>query len=214
MKSTTIPLLNQKGDKLSDLPLDEKVFDGEVNKVLLHQVIRMYQANLRQGTHATKTRGEVSGGGKKPWRQKGTGRARAGSIRSPLWRHGGTVFGPHPRDYSYTLPQRMKKSALRSGLNAKVMDGAVVLVDKLGAEKPKTKEFIALLEALKIKGRTLVVVDKMTEPLKLSCRNIPRILLKPYNEVNAYDLLRYPRILMEEAAFTALSKTCCAETSS
>ena len=150
MKSTTIPLLNQKGDKLSDLPLDEKVFDGEVNKVLLHQVIRMYQANLRQGTHATKTRGEVSGGGKKPWRQKGTGRARAGSIRSPLWRHGGTVFGPQPRDYSYTLPQRMKKSALRSSLNPKVMDGAVVLVDKLGAEKPKTKEFAALLEALKI----------------------------------------------------------------
>jgi len=206
MKNTTIPILNQKGDKLSDLPLDEKVFDGEVNKVLLHQVVRMYQANLRQGTHATKTRGEVSGGGKKPWRQKGTGRARAGSIRSPLWRHGGTVFGPHPRDYSYTLPKQMKKSALRSGLNAKVMDGTVVLVEKIRAEKPKTKEFATFLEALKIKGRTLVVVDKMTDPLKLSCRNIPGILLKTYHQVNAYDLLRYPKMLIEEAAFTALSE--------
>ena len=207
MKNTTIPILNQKGDKLSDLPLDEKVFDGEVNKVLLHQVVRMYQANLRQGTHATKTRGEVSGGGKKPWRQKGTGRARAGSIRSPLWRHGGTVFGPHPRDYSYTLPKQMKKSALRSGLNAKVMDGTVVLVEKIRAEKPKTKEFATFLEALKIKGRTLVVVDKMTDPLKLSCRNIPGILLKTYHQVNAYDLLRYPKMLIEEAAFTALSES-------
>ncbi|MBI4437010.1 MAG: 50S ribosomal protein L4 [Candidatus Omnitrophica bacterium] len=205
---TTLPVLNQKGQKLSELTLDEKVFDGEINKPLLHQVVRMYQANLRQGTHATKTRGEVSGGGKKPWRQKGTGRARVGSIRSPLWRHGGTIFGPHPREYRYTLPKQMKQLALRSGLNAKVKDGEVVVVDKLQVATPKTKEFASALNALKVEGKALVVVDKVSEALRRSSRNMPRISLKSQQEVNAYDLLRYPKIVIEEAAFTALSKTC------
>ena len=207
MKSNAIPLFNQKGDKLSDLPLNEKIFDGEVNIPLLHQAVRMYRANLRQGTHATKTRGEVSGGGKKPWRQKGTGRARAGSTRSPVWRHGGTVFGPHPRDYRYSLSKKIKKSALLSGLNAKINDGEVVLVNKLEVAKPKTKEFSAILEALKIDGKTLVVVDKMTDFLKLSSRNIPGISLKAYQDINAYDLLKHSKVLMEQTAFAALSKT-------
>jgi len=205
---TTLPVLNQKGQKLSDLPLDQKVFDGEVNQGLLHQVVRMYQANLRQGTHATKTRGEVSGGGKKPWRQKGTGRARAGSIRSPLWRHGGTIFGPHPRDYGYTLPKQMRRLALRSGLNAKVKDGEVILIDKLQLGTPKTKEFAALLRLLKVEGKALVVVDKVSATLWRTSRNVPGVSLKGQQEVNVYDLLKYPKVVMEEAAFTAISKAC------
>ena len=205
---TTLPVLNQKGQKLSELALDKTVFDGEVNQDLLHQVVRMYQANLRQGTHATKTRGEVSGGGKKPWRQKGTGRARVGSIRSPLWRHGGTIFGPHPRDYGYTLPKQMRRLALRSGLNAKVKDGEVILVDTLQVGTPKTKEFAALLSALKVEGKALVVVDKVSETLWRSLRNVPGISLKGQQEVNVYDLLKYPKVVIEEAAFTALSNSC------
>ena len=205
---TTLPVLNQKGQKLSELALDKTVFDGEVNQDLLHQVVRMYQANLRQGTHATKTRGEVSGGGKKPWRQKGTGRARVGSIRTPLWRHGGTVFGPHPRDYGYTLPKQMRRLALRSGLNAKVKDGEVILVYTLQVGTPKTKEFAALLSALKVEGKALVVVDKVSETLWRSLRNVPGISLKGQQEVNVYDLLKYPKVVIEEAAFTALSNSC------
>ena len=205
--TTAIPLFNQKGNKISEFPLDEKIFDGEVNKGLLHQVVRMYQANLRQGTHATKTRGEVSGGGKKPWRQKGTGRARAGSNRSPLWRHGGTIFGPHPRDYSYSLPKQMKHSALRSGLNAKVKDGEILLVDKLQVDKPKTKEMAAMLQALKIEGKALMVVEKMTDALKLSCRNIPGLSLRRGQEVNVYDLLRHTKVVIEQAAFAGLCES-------
>ena len=209
----TISLFNQKGDKISDLPLDQKVFDGKVNFPLLHQVVRMHQANARQGTHATKTRGEVRGGGKKPWRQKGTGRARAGSIRSPLWRHGGTTFGPHPRDYSFTIPKQMKQVALRSGLNAKVKDGEVVLVEKLEIPEPKTKIFVAFLSALKIQGKVLVVVEKMTSTLKLSHRNVPGVVLKSSPQINAYDLLRFPLIVMEKAAFATVLKACEKETS-
>lgn len=208
MSEMSIPLFNQKGNKLSDLPLDKDVFDGAVNTSLLHQVVRMYQANLRQGTHATKTRGEVSGGGKKPWRQKGTGRARVGSIRSPLWRHGGTIFGSHPRDYGYTLPKQMKRVAVRSSLNAKVRDGEVVVVDKLTIEHPKTRLLAELLEALKIKGKALVVVHQWTPSLQLASRNLPGVRLKRDQDINAYDLLRYPKVLMEEAAFAALSKSC------
>ena len=214
MTTETISLFNQKGNKISEVPLDKKVFDGEVNIPLLHQVVRMYQANLRQGTHATKTRGEVSGGGKKPWRQKGTGRARVGSIRTPLWRHGGTVFGPHPREYSYTLPKQMKRSALRSGLNAKIRDGELILIDQFQIDKPKTKEIAILLETLKIRGKTLVVVAKMTDPVKLSCRNIERLSLKTGEQVNAYDLLRHPKIVIEQEAFKALSESVKGESSS
>ncbi len=206
--SATVPLLNQKGEKVSDIPLDEKVFDGEVNKPLLHQVIRMYQANLRQGTHATKTRGEVSGGGKKPWRQKGTGRARAGSNRSPLWRHGGTVFGPHPRDYGYTLPVKMKKLALRSALNGKVNDGEIVIVDKVNLEQAKTKEFVAFLRALKLEGKILVVVEKESTSLRRSSRNVKGISLKVGQEVNAYDMTRHRKVVIEEGALAVLLKNC------
>jgi len=207
-KTSSLPVMSQKGDKLSELSLNEKVFDGKINIALLHQVTRMYLANQRQGTHATKTRGEVSGGGQKPWRQKGTGRARAGSNRSPLWRHGGVTFGPKPRDYGYELPKKIKQSAIRSSLNAKVRDQEIILVDKLKINQPKTKEFASILTALKIEGKALVIVAENTEALKRSSRNIPNVLLKPQHEVNAYDLLRFPQVVIEEAAFQTLSKRC------
>lgn len=212
-QASTLPLLNQKGEKISEVPLDKKIFDGEVNLSLLHQAVRMYQANQRQGTHSTKTRGEVSGGGKKPWRQKGTGRARAGSIRSPLWRHGGVTFGPKPREYAYSLSKKIKRSALKSSLNAKLKDQEVILVDKVELKETKTKAFAAFLRALKVEGRALVVVEKMSDPLRLSSRNLPGVCLKTHGDVNAYDLLRYPKIVIEEKAFTALSRSCILEES-
>lgn len=201
MKKMALSVFSQKGDKLSDFPLDEKIFDGRVNVSLLHQVVRMYQNQQRQGTHGTKTRGEVSGGGKKPWRQKGTGRARAGSNRSPLWRHGGTVFGPKPRDYGFVLPKRVRRSAVRQSLNAKVKGGELVLIESLKVDRPKTKTVAELLKILELRGSVLLVVEKMNEPLKLSCRNLPGVSLKTHRDVNAYDLLHHPNILMEKNSF-------------
>jgi len=148
-KEFVIPIYNMKGKEVESFTLNRKLFDGKVNKALLYQAVLMYNANQRQGSAATKTRGEVSGGGKKPWRQKGTGRARAGSTRSPLWRHGGTVFGPHPRDYSYSLPRKIKRRALLASINSKIRENKIMGIDSVDIEEAKTKKFQAVLDALK-----------------------------------------------------------------
>ncbi|MCX5715428.1 MAG: 50S ribosomal protein L4 [Candidatus Omnitrophica bacterium] len=179
-----------------------------VNKAVLYQVVKMYQANLRQGNSSTKTRAAVSGGGRKPWKQKGTGRARAGSIRSPLWKGGGTIFGPHPRDYSYTVPQKMRTEALRSSLNSKYNTDAVTVVESLVVEKPKTKEFIKLLLGLKIDSekKTLFVVDKIDENLRRASRNIKQAGLRRAADLNALDVLNFEKLVVTKPALAVLNE--------
>jgi large subunit ribosomal protein L4 len=164
----------------------------------------MYNANRRQGNADTKTRGEVSGGGKKPFRQKGTGRARAGSTRSPLWRHGGTIFGPHPRDYSYDLPKKVKRLAFLSSINSKLGDEKIIGIDSVTIDEPKTKKFVAILEALKLEGKSLFVFDAMDDKLKLASRNVPDVDLKNYKDVNTMDILSCDTVVMSKEALDKL----------
>lgn len=186
--------------------LNPKIFDGEVNKGVLYQVIRMYEANQRQGTSSTKTRAVVSGGGRKPWAQKHTGRARAGSNRSPLWRGGGIVFGPHPRDYSYLLPQNIRREALRASINSKYNDKDLVVLDKVTVEKPKTRDFKKLLKSLKLKEKALFVLDKIDDNLKLASRNLKEISLKRAEDVTAMDVLRSKKLVVTRPALSMLEK--------
>ena len=186
--------------------LDPKIFDGNVNKAVLYQVINMYQANKRQGNASTKTRANVRGGGRKPWKQKGTGRARVGSIRSPLWKGGGVVFGPHPRDYSYTLSKSIRDEALRSSLNAKQNENQLVVVDNLTVDKPKTKEFKKILSNLKLNHKTLFVFDRIDENLKLASRNLSEVSLKNASDLNALDVLSFNALVVTKSALSILTK--------
>ena len=206
-KRIVLPVHGMDAKVVEEVELDVHVFDGDVKKKTLYQAIVGYRANKRLGLAQTKTRGEVSGGGKKPWRQKGTGRARHGSIRSPLWRHGGVVFGPHPRDFSYNMPQKIKIEALRSSLNAKIGSGDFILIEKLHIMHPKTKEFMKFLNALKINGEsTLCVVDAVTDNIKRSARNIPRLHLTDSASVNAYDVMNTKKLLMSRDSLKNITK--------
>ena len=203
---STLAVYNTKGKKLEEeIKLDKNIFDGKVNSAVIYQVVVMYQANKRAGTASTKTRGEVSGGGKKPWQQKGTGRARVGSIRSPLWRHGGITFGPHPRDYSYSLSPKIKSLALRSSINQKLNDKEVLIVDELNIESPKTKNIVEILDNLKINEKALLLIDKIDVNLLKATRNIPTIALKRSSDVNAEDVLTYKKLIVTKNALDALT---------
>jgi large subunit ribosomal protein L4 len=196
-KDLKADILNIKGEKVGTIDLDPEVFDGQVNKDLLYQVITAYLANQRKGTASTKTRGEVRGGGRKPWRQKYTGRARAGSIRSPIWRGGGVVFGPKPRDYSIDLPKRMKRLALKSSLNAKWIDDELLFLDKLEMDEPKTKKFVEVLKNLGLEGvKSLFILDEVSKNTRLSARNIPYVFLEHAKQVTAYDILNYKKVIL------------------
>ncbi|MDD5449505.1 MAG: 50S ribosomal protein L4 [Candidatus Omnitrophica bacterium] len=186
--------------------LDPNIFDGKVNKAVLYHVIKMYEANKRRGTTSTKTRAVVSGGGRKPWRQKGTGRARAGSIRSPLWKGGGTIFGPHPRDYSYNVGQKLRVEALKSSLNSKHNEKAMVIVEDVKIEKPKTKEFKKLMDSLKLNEKALFVLDKIDENLRLASRNLKDVALRRADDLNALDVLKYNRLVVTKAALQIIEK--------
>lgn len=186
--------------------LDPMVFNGKVNKAVLYQAVRMYEANRRQGTASTKTRAVVSGGGRKPWKQKGTGRARAGSIRSPLWKGGGVVFGPHPRDYSYTLPQNIRREALRSSLNSKYNEKDLLVLDEIKVDKPKTKEFKKVLDSLKLNEKALFVLDKIDENLKLASRNLKEVTLKRADDLNAMDVLKVKKLVLTKPALAIIEK--------
>lgn len=203
----TFPLYNLVGQETEKVDLPEDIFNGKVNRHLLHQAMVMYRANRRQGTAATKTRGEVSGGGKKPWKQKGTGRARAGSNRSPLWRHGGVVFGPHPRDFGFSMPDKMKIEALRSSVNDKLSSQDLVLLEHLEIKAPKTKEMSAILSALKIKVRTLMVIDEQerNERVIKAARNIPGLTLRRAADINAYDVVSHKKLLLTKVALKTLT---------
>lgn len=193
------------GKETEQISLDSKIFDGKVNKSLLYQAVKMYLANKRRGTAATKTRGEVSGSGKKPWRQKGTGRARVGAIRNPLWRGGGIVFGPHPRDYSYTLPTKVKRSSLISSINSKLNDKDLIILKDLSLKESKTKYVGKLLKKLKINNRCTIIFDKKEDNnFSRAARNIKGILLRGPQDVNAYDILASEKILLTKEALKSL----------
>jgi large subunit ribosomal protein L4 len=201
----TIDIHNLSGEKVGTLDLADEVF-GAVNEDLLWEAVKHYRAGQRAGTHATKARWQVSGSGKKLWKQKGTGRARIGSIRSPLWRHGGTVHGPQPRSYDYAFPRKKLLGALRSALAAKLADGKIIVVNTFDVKGPKTKEFRKALDALKVNSTVLVVETPKQENrnLELSCRNIAGLELVRGNEVHPYHLLRYDRVIFSQPAIEKL----------
>jgi large subunit ribosomal protein L4 len=178
-------------------------FDGEVNGPVLHEAVKVFLANQRQGTHATRTRGLVSGGNRKPWKQKGTGRARQGSIRSPLWPGGGTVFGPQPRDYRLGMPRKVKQLARRSALNARAAGGSLLVVERFEQQSPKTKDLVALLAKLGVPERkVLILTHGVSEALYLSARNLPRVDVLPYPDASAYDILWADVVVVEEPALS------------
>lgn len=202
----TVEVKNLEGTKVKDLELADEVFASKPNSSLLWEATRAYLAGQRRGTHSTKSRGEVSGGGKKPWRQKGTGRARVGSIRSSLWRHGSIAHGPVPRDYTIKLPKKILASALRSALAAKFQDNKMTVVDHLSLEAPKTKSFVTVLGKLSIGPGTLVVNDMRDRNLELSSRNIAGCDLVRHHDVHAYHILSHDQLLITEGALTRLQE--------
>lgn len=201
-----VDVIDLNNNKVGTIELAEAVFGAAVNQALLYEAVRNYQANLRRGTAKTKTRHEVAGSGKKLWKQKGTGRARMGSIRSPLWRHGGTTHGPQPRDYSYQLPKKMLQGALRSALTAKLADGAIKVVREFTLADHKTKTFAGILAKLEAPNKVLVIENTDNRNLELGCRNIPGLLLLASPEVNPYHLLNAKQILISESAAKRLSE--------
>jgi len=189
--------------------LPEGIFGLPVRKDILHTSVINFLANQRQGTHSTKTKGLVSGGGKKPWKQKHTGRARAGSIRSPLWRGGGIIFGPQPRDYSYRLPKNLKRRAVGEAFSAKVSDGAMTIIDAIAVEKPRTKDMVAILKNLGLAGKSvLIVLAEKDENILLSSRNIPGVKVSRVADLNPYEILKHETILITKGALDKVPEVC------
>ncbi len=200
----SIEIKDAKGKQVGTADLADGVFGIEPNTFVVHQVVRSQMAARRSGTHATKTRGMVSGGGKKPWRQKGTGRARQGSIRSPQWKGGGAVFGPHPRSYAFKVPNKVVKLAMRSALSAKLADEALQVIDGFSFGKPSTRDAATILATLGITGRVTVVVENDDVNAMLSFRNLPRVRVITASEANTYDLVDNTAVLFSKPALTWL----------
>lgn len=195
-----VALYNQSGSQVGEIELNDSVFGIEPNNHVLFEAVIMQRASLRQGNHKTKVRSEISGGGRKPWKQKGTGRARQGSIRSPQWRGGGTVFGPVPRSYSYKLPKKVRRLAIKSALSSKVLEENILVLDTLAFEAPKTKEFTAVLKGLSVDSKALIVTANLDENVALSARNIPGVTVVTANGVNVLDVLNHDKLIMTKAA--------------
>jgi large subunit ribosomal protein L4 len=202
-----IDIVNANNEKIGALELNEQVFGGRVKTDLIWESVVQQNASERRGTHATKNRALVSGSGKKPWRQKGTGRARVGEIRNPLWRKGGTVFGPQPRSYAFDLPKKVQRGALRAALAQKLNDGAVVVVDRLEAAERKTKETAALLKRLGATGKTLLIDVKPDEGFSLSARNIAGVKLVPSSRVTARDVMDTTHVIATREAIEKLQES-------
>lgn len=185
-----------KGKKVSDVELADSVFGIEPNEAVVHSVLVNYLANQRQGTQSTKTRAEVRGGGKKPWRQKGTGRARQGSIRAPQWIKGGIALGPKPRSYKYTVNKKERRLAIKSILSSKVLENNLVVVDKMDVKEIKTKTMVAALDSLKVTGKTLIMLSEKNENVQKSARNIEGVKTTLINTINVYDLLKYNKLVV------------------
>ena len=191
-----IDVYNIEGKKVSDIDLNEEIFGIEPNENIVHRVLVNYMANQRQGTSNTKTRAEVSGGGRKQWKQKGTGRARQGSIRAPQWFKGGIALGPKPRDYRYTLNKKEKRLAIKSVLSSKVLENNLVVVDKLSFDGIKTKNMVSALKNLKVEGKALIVLPEKNENVQKSARNIEGVKTSLVNTINVYDLLKYNKLVL------------------
>ena len=202
MKAT---VYNQQGEAVGELELSERVFGAPVNQGLLHQAVVAHLANRRQGTSETKTRAQVAGGGRKPWRQKGTGRARQGSIRSPLWRKGGVVFGPHQRSYRQALPRKMRRAALRAALSARALSGDLVVLDRIDLPEVKTKAFAAVLTALGAQ-KALFVSEAMRPELNLSARNLVTAEAAVAQDLSVYQVLRHPKLVCTRDAISRLEE--------
>jgi large subunit ribosomal protein L4 len=198
-----VQVLDNSGKSLKEISVPAEVFSSPVKEHLLWEAVRNHRANQRRGTAATKTRSAVSGGGRKPWRQKGTGRARAGSNRSPIWRGGGTTFGPQPRDYSYRMPRKAKRAALKSALAMKLADKQLLIMDSLEFTEPKTKQAVGLLKKLDLTS-ALVVDSYENRNLVLAMRNIPRVKTVDFNQLNVYDVLNYKGLVFSKRAFDSL----------
>ncbi|HAG51465.1 MAG: 50S ribosomal protein L4 [Deltaproteobacteria bacterium GWC2_42_51] len=201
----TVDILNIENKKVGTANLNDNVFASPVKESLFYETVKMQLANRRAGTASTKTRANVSGGGVKPWKQKGTGRARAGSIRSPLWRHGGTVFGPHPRDYSYKLPKKVREGAIRSVLALKLKEGRLRVLDEIKLNEPKTKGLAVILKKIN-SNKGLIVIDGSNPNLELAVRNLKDFKLLKINGINTFDLLLYDDLIITKAAVEQLEK--------
>jgi large subunit ribosomal protein L4 len=195
-----VTLFNQAGSQVGDIELNDSVFGIEPNNHVLFEAIIMQRASLRQGNHKVKNRSEVAGGGRKPWKQKGTGRARQGSIRSPQWRGGGTVFGPTPISYSYKLPKKVRRLAIKSALSAKALEENILVLESLSFEAPKTKEFVAVLNNLSVDTKTLVVTDGLDEKVALSARNIPGVTVVAADGLNVLDVVSHNKLILTKSA--------------
>ena len=200
-----IEIKDRNNKKAGEINLPEEIFGLKANGAVMHDSVINFLANQRQGTHATKTKGLVSGGGKKPWKQKHTGRARAGSSRSPLWRSGGTTFGPQPRDYSYSIPRKVKHLALKNALSAKLADGEITLIDDLSSSKPSTKGMAAIIKTLGFEGQSLlIVIPENNNNIKLSARNIAGVHVACASDLNAYTVIAHSRLLITKGAVAGI----------
>lgn len=195
-----VAVYNMQGAQVGDMELNDNVFGVEVNQAVLHSAVVLQLASLRRGTHSTKLRGEVRGGGRKPWRQKGTGRARAGSIRSPLWRGGAILFGPKPRSYDFNMPRKVRRLALKSALSSKVQSGKLIVLDQIDFAAPKTKQVVELLEALKVSNKALVVTGEINDAVAKSARNIPGVVALDATGLNVYDILNHDTLVVTKDA--------------
>ena len=203
---STIKVLNMAGAEVGTVELNDSIFGVEPNTAVVHEVVKNHLANCRQGTQSALTRAEVSGGGRKPWRQKGTGHARQGSTRAPQWTHGGIVFAPKPRSYSYVLNKKVKRLAMKSALSAKAAAGEIIVIDSIKMDSIKTKDFRAFLNAVKADGKSLVVTPAKDEIVVKSARNIPGVETSMANLINVYDILKAKYLVLDKEALTVIEE--------
>ncbi|KYH35179.1 50S ribosomal protein L4 [Clostridium tepidiprofundi DSM 19306] len=201
----TVAVYNRDAQKVGEINLSDSIFGVEVNKEVMHQVVVAQLANKRQGTQSAKTRSEVRGGGIKPWRQKGTGRARQGSIRAPQWIHGGVVFAPKSRSYRMSIPKKVRRLAMKSALSSKVNEEEIIVLESLEMTEPKTKEVVRMLEAFEA-NKTLIVVAEKNENVYRSARNIPNVTVLPVNNLNVYDILKYDKFMVTKDAVAKIEE--------
>ena len=203
---STIKVLNMAGAEVGTVELSDGIFGIEPNEAVVHEVVKNHLANCRQGTQSALTRAEVSGGGKKPWRQKGTGHARQGSTRAPQWTHGGIVFAPKPRDYSYSVNKKIKRLALKSVPSAKAAEGSIIVVDSISMDAPKTKDFVAFLNAVKAEDKAYVVMPEVAANVIKSARNIPGIVTTTATILSVYDILNAKTLILDKAALATIEE--------
>ena len=201
-----VAVYNVKGEQIGEIELNDKVWGIEPNKHVMHQAVVMQLASQRLGTHATKTRAMVRGGGRKPWRQKGTGRARHGTIRSPIWRGGGIVFGPHPRKYGFSLPKKVRRLAMRSALSSRAQSNDVLVIDSLDMDLPRTKAMVEILSNLKVDQKALVVTAEYNENVFKSARNIPYVKQLKADKLNVYDVLNHAKLVITKDAVAKIEE--------